>query len=217
MLREGLDVEGVDIKPSVQTEMQHYRGHMADVTVWEEIEKVARRVRKVNHLVIVAGGTIAEETTVTMPEIEAWDRSLKLNLSSAYYTMKAFLPVMRASEGPRTITLISSINAIRGYGVAAYSAGKAGMLGMQNALVDPLGKEGIRLNSILPGTVPTERTRNRWAHNPQHFEEMARGVPLGRLGAAEDVAEAAVVLALKLTHVHGAQLKVDGGQSASRT
>jgi 3-oxoacyl-[acyl-carrier protein] reductase len=94
----------------------------------------------------------------------------------------------------------------------AYSAAKAGLVGMMHGLVRPLGAEGIRVNTIAPGTIRTPRTERIWAHVPGHFERLADSTALGRLGEPRDVARAYRALALELTHVSGEVLVVDGGQ-----
>jgi L-rhamnose 1-dehydrogenase len=189
-----------------------------DVTDSSALAEIAASLGPISHLVTVAGGALDAETTTTdgLVPTSCWEDSIRVNLTSAYGTLYAFAPNLQAAHGDRSVTFISSINAIQGYGLVAYSAAKAGLSGMMNALVVPLGRDGIRVNCVLPGTTPTPRTRQEWSHVPDHFTKMAAGVPIGRLGAPEDIADAVHAIALTLTHVHGVELVVDGGQSRSR-
>ena len=99
----------------------------------------------------------------------------------------------------------------------AYSAAKAGLIGLMHALVSPLGAKGIRINVIAPGTIRTPRTERIWAHRPEHFQRLATGTALGRVGAPEDVGRAFLAVATLLTHVTGQVLVVDGGQMVKRS
>jgi NAD(P)-dependent dehydrogenase (short-subunit alcohol dehydrogenase family) len=84
------------------------------------------------------------------------------------------------------------------------------------ALTAPLGREGIRINVVAPGTVRTPRTERIWAHVPDHFPRLEATTALGRLASPDDVARAYLALATLLTHVTGEVLVVDGGQSTKR-
>jgi NAD(P)-dependent dehydrogenase (short-subunit alcohol dehydrogenase family) len=98
----------------------------------------------------------------------------------------------------------------------AYSAAKAGLVGMMRALTAPLGAEGIRVNVVAPGTVRTPRTERIWSSDPGHFERLERGTALGKLGTPDDVSRVFVALATWLTHVTGQVIVVDGGQMVKR-
>ena len=87
---------------------------------------------------------------------------------------------------------------------------------MMHALVPPLGREGIRVNVVAPGTVRTPRTERIWAGDDGHWERLEASTALGRLGTPDDVARAYLALATQLTHVTGQVLVVDGGQMVKR-
>jgi NAD(P)-dependent dehydrogenase (short-subunit alcohol dehydrogenase family) len=131
--------------------------------------------------------------------------------------LHAVFPWLRQeSEHDRSITFTSSFNALSGWGMPAYSAAKAGLLGMMNALVTPLGACNIRTNVVAPGTIRTPRTEKMWQHEPNHFESLERTSALARLGTPDDVADAFFAIATLLTHVTGQVLVVDGGQMVKR-
>jgi 3-oxoacyl-[acyl-carrier protein] reductase len=119
--------------------------------------------------------------------------------------------------GDRSVTFTSSWNALTGAGMPAYSAAKAGLIGLMHALTGPLGADGIRVNVVAPGTVVTPRTQRIWASDVGHFERLADTTALGRLGAPVDIARTFVALATELTHVTGQVIVVDGGQMVKRS
>jgi NAD(P)-dependent dehydrogenase (short-subunit alcohol dehydrogenase family) len=128
--------------------------------------------------------------------------------------IQAALPRLIAADGDRSITLCSSVNALRGYGAPAYSAAKAGLIGMTHALATPLGKRGIRVNVVAPGTTrtPLVEEEMRRANDPSRLDRKAKEVPLGRVAMPEDVAAAIESLADRMTYVTDEVIKVDGGQ-----
>jgi NAD(P)-dependent dehydrogenase (short-subunit alcohol dehydrogenase family) len=219
----GWSVVGVDVAPCVaEPEMERWLGIVADMrdedAVAAAVER-ARRLGPLRHVVAVAGGALPEEPTTqddpTALSVDSFRASLELNLTSHFVLLRAALPALRETEGDRSITLTSSWNALTGCGMPAYSAAKAGLIGMMHALVPPLGRDGIRVNVVAPGTIRTPRTERIWAHDAGHWERLEAGTALGRLGTPDDVARAFVALA-ELTHVTGQVLVVDGGQMEKR-
>lgn len=173
------------------------------------------------HVVAIAGGAMPEEprTQDDLAEVstDVFRGSIDQNLTSQFITVKACLPWLRQSPSEdRSVALTSSFNALSGYGMAAYSAAKAGLIGMMYAITPSLGSEGVRVNVVAPGTVRTPRTEAIWSHVPDHFEHLATTTALGLLGEPVDVARVYRSLALDLSHVTGQVLVVDGGQLVKR-
>ena len=112
-------------------------------------------------MVAIAGGALPEEKTgadlAELP-LEVFRASLELNLVTAWITLRAALPHLRRAEGDRSITLTTSTDALASYGLPAYAAAKAGLIGLVNSLAGPLGGDGIRINAVAPGDVPTSAT-----------------------------------------------------------
>jgi NAD(P)-dependent dehydrogenase (short-subunit alcohol dehydrogenase family) len=151
---------------------------------------------------------------------EAWRRAIDLNLGSLYRTCKAVLPHMRARRCGAIVN-ISSIAAIRytGYPYFAYYAAKAAVNQATVALALQHAKDGIRANAVMPGLIDTPLIYRQIADQYASAEAMVaarnRLVPLGRMGEAWDVANAAVFLASdEAKFITGVCLPVDGGQSA---
>lgn len=171
------------------------------------------------HVVGIAGGALpVEPETQDDPaalDPESFRASIDLNLVTQWRALHAVMGWLRRDPAAsRSVTFTSSFNALSGQGMPAYSAAKAGLIGMMRALVGPLGAEGIRVNVVAPGTIRTPRTERIWAHEPDHWERLEATTALGRLGEPDDVARAFLALARDLTHVTGQVLVVDGGQTA---
>lgn len=173
------------------------------------------------HLIGIAGGALPNEPrTQDDPlavSLDLFRDSIEANLTTQFLAMRAALPWLKGTEGvDRSITFTSSFNALTGCGMPAYSAAKAGLIGMMHALATPLGREGIRVNVVAPGTIRTPRTDAIWGHAPGHFDHLEAETALGRLGSPDDVARAFVAVATQLTHMTGQVLVVDGGQMVRR-
>jgi len=225
LLAGGYSVLGVDIDAKV---IDHpggvgsslggsYAGMVADTTDHDAMCRVvAVAGLRLRHVVTCAGIAFPDEHEDGgrgLPSASVFRESVDLNLTGHYVATEAAWESLCAGEGNRSVTFISSINALQGFGLVGYSAAKAGLLGLAHALVVPLGAAGIRVNVVAPGTVPTPATRAEWAHVPDHFHRMGADIPMGRLGEPEDVAAAVLSLVRDLRHVSGQTIVVDGGQS----
>ena len=138
-----------------------------------------------------------------------WDRLIRLNLSAPMYAVAALLPQLRAARG--SVVNLSSTTALRGAPtMIAYSAAKAGLLGLTRSLAVALGPDGVRVNCVLPGVLATESN----AHFPAGPFERARAErALNRDGQPGDVAGAVLYFATSASvFVTGQSLIVDGGQ-----
>lgn len=220
---DGFHVIGLDQDPAVtQLDLPGFEGVRVNLTDEVAVDAALETVSgsgRLHHLVGVAGGALPEEPTTqhdpTLLAPEVFRRSVDRNLTSQYVVLRAALPWFRdGGARDRSVTFISSWNAVSAQGMPAYSAAKAGLIGMMHALVRPLGAEGIRVNVVAPGTIRTPRTERIWGHVEGHFERLEQAAAIGRLGVPDDVARSCLALATDLTHVVGQVLVVDGGQGA---
>jgi NAD(P)-dependent dehydrogenase (short-subunit alcohol dehydrogenase family) len=165
--------------------------------------------------IVVANAGVAEEEEFLDHSTERWDRVLSINLSGAFHTMQAAARGMKGRGG--AIVLTASTNSYDGEArLAAYNASKAGLLGLVHTAANELGPYGIRVNAVCPGLIRTRLTERHFS-SPEVLRDYFRHIPLGRGGAPEEVANAAVFLASDLaSYVTGATLFVDGGQMASK-
>ncbi|QGY00865.1 glucose 1-dehydrogenase [Methylobacterium mesophilicum SR1.6/6] len=143
---------------------------------------------------------------------ENYDAVTDVNLRGTLYMSQAVVPQMRA-QGSGSIVCMSSVSAQRGGGIFGgphYSAAKAGVLGLQKAMARELGADNIRVNSVTPGLIQTDITGGKLT--PELKVEIAKGIPLGRLGVADDIANACLFLASDLSaYITGAVIDVNGG------
>ena len=142
----------------------------------------------------------------------AWQRLLAVNATGAFLGMKFAIPVMKAAGGG-SIVNISSISGVTGQrGIhVGYNASKGALRTLTKAAAVQHGRDNIRVNSVHPGLMPPMRTSGRTA-DPAVRAKMLEGVPLGRAGRVEEVANAVLFLASdEASYITGVELYVDGG------
>jgi len=139
-----------------------------------------------------------------------WDTVLRVNLSGAWYLLRALVPHLRAA-GDGSVVFVGSINGARGKaGQAAYTASKAGVVGLAKTAARELGRYGVRVNVVAPGFVDTPMTA---ALSEEWRARAVAETALGRVATADDVAASIVFLLSHASrHVTGHVLNVDGGQ-----
>jgi len=141
-----------------------------------------------------------------------YDRILDVNLRGTLLMSQAVIPTMRAQRSG-SIICMSSVSAQRGGGIFGgphYSAAKAAVLGLGKAMARELGPDNVRVNAITPGLIHTDITGGLMQDERRHA--IIDGIPLGRLGEAGDVANAALFLASDLSsYLTGITLDVNGG------
>ncbi|MCW2249359.1 NAD(P)-dependent dehydrogenase (short-subunit alcohol dehydrogenase family) [Azospirillum fermentarium] len=191
-----------------------HRGLACDVTDKEACFAAARRVvdefGRIDVLVNNAGITQPLRFMDIGPE--NYDAVMDVSLRGTLYMSQAVLPHMREKRAG-SIVCMSSVSAQRGGGIFGgphYSAAKAGVLGLAKALAREAGPDGIRVNSITPGLIQTDITGGKLTDALR--AEILKGIPLNRLGDADDVARACLFLASDLSsYITGATLDVNGG------
>ncbi|MBV8563897.1 MAG: SDR family oxidoreductase [Methylobacteriaceae bacterium] len=155
----------------------------------------------------------------TRPSLERtsprdWSHDVHGNLDGAYFCAAAVLPNMKARRSGAIVN-IGSVNGLSALGDPAYSAAKAGMISLTQALALEYGRFGIRANIICPGTVRTPIWEERMARNPDIMVQLSRWYPLGRVADPIDIARAAAFLASDAAAaITGVVLPVDCGLSA---
>ena len=142
----------------------------------------------------------------------SWRRVIDVNLTGVLNLSQAVVPHMREQKSG-SIACMSSVSAQRGGGIFGgphYSAAKAGVLGLAKAMARELGPDNIRVNCVTPGLIQTDITGGKLTDEMK--SDIIKGIPLGRLGTAEDVARIYLFLASDLSsYTTGAVIDVNGG------
>jgi NAD(P)-dependent dehydrogenase (short-subunit alcohol dehydrogenase family) len=193
-----------------------------DVTVRVEIERALAAAEQhfsgLTCIVNNAGALLAASAENTS---EAdWERILAANLTSAFLVSRAALPALRRAGGGSIINMSSSSSGLVSRKErVAYSASKAGVIGLTHAMALDHAEEGIRVNVICPAMVETEMVRDIYAAHPDRagaLRARLATIPMGRFGRPEDVAHLAVYLASdESSWMTGAALPLDGGLTAT--
>ncbi len=173
----------------------------------EAIDSIVKEFGKLDVLVNNAG--ISIDGLVMRFKDEDWDKVLDTNLKGAFALMRAATRPMMKAKGGSIVNLTSVVGEMGNAGQVAYSASKAGLIGITKTIARELASRNIRVNAVSPGFIGTDMT----AALPEETKaKMMDAIPLARLGSAEDVANAVLFLASDAAaYVTGEVLKVNGG------
>ncbi len=160
-------------------------------------------------LILVNNAGITRDNLLLRMKDEEWDAIMATNLKPVFRLSKAVLRGMMKARHGRIIQIGSVVGSSGNPGQANYAAAKAALLGFTRSLAQEVGSRNITVNCVAPGFVDTDMTRSL----PQaQREKLLERIPLGRLGAPEDIAHAVVYLASpQAAYVTGATLHVNGG------
>ncbi len=138
-----------------------------------------------------------------------WDAVLDTNLKGAFVLSRAAAKLMSKQRSGRIINISSVVGEMGNPGQANYCASKAGLIGLTKSVARELARRGVTVNAITPGFIETDMT-NELSETAR--QELAAQIPLGRLGQAEDIAQAVVYLASEHAgYITGQVLGVNGG------
>ena len=162
--------------------------------------------------VVVNNAGITKDTLLPIMSDDDWDQVIAANLRSVFLFSRAAAKIMMRQRSGRIIN-ISSVSGLMGNpGQSNYSASKAGIIGFTQTVARELAKRKITVNAICPGFISTEMAE---ALGPAILEEAKKRIPLGRLGEADEIADAVLFLASdSAQYITGQVLTVDGGMTA---
>ncbi len=181
-----------------------------DITKPGEVEtlvkQTAYRFGEIDVLVNNAG--IALQKLITDVTNEEWQSLINTNLSGTFYCCREVIPFMLKRQRG-SIVNVSSIWGITGASMeTAYSASKAGIIGLTKALAKELGPSNIRVNCVAPGVIDTDMNSNL---DIAAMSALAEETPLGRIGTPDEAARAIYYLAAEADFVTGQVLSPNGG------
>jgi NAD(P)-dependent dehydrogenase (short-subunit alcohol dehydrogenase family) len=182
----------------------------------EVAEAVAQAVREFGRLDFAfnCAGILGASVPASEMRLADWDRLFGIDLAGVWLCMKYELRVM-LEKGTGSIINASSTAGIRASpGLAAYTAAKHGVVGLTKSAAVEAAPRGVRINAVCPGAIATPMMARSAAEHPDLENELARKIPLGRLGSADEVSAAVLWLASDASsYVTGQALVVDGGRT----
>jgi 3-oxoacyl-[acyl-carrier protein] reductase len=187
------------------------RGIVLDVNSNESIAEALSELGKsgATPTILVNNAGITRDNLLLRMTEEEWDTILDTNLKSVYRMTKACLRAMTKARWGRIISISSVVGAMGNAGQANYAAAKAGLIGFSKALAREVGSRNITVNTVAPGFIDTDMTR---ALPDAQKEALLKQIPLGRLGRAEEIAQAVAFLASpQAGYITGTTLHVNGG------
>ena len=166
----------------------------ADIADGREAEglvaAVIDRFGRIDGLVNNAGRTLLGPFLDIEPA--QWDEVISTDLTAAYHTCRAALPSMTERGSGAIVNVASRLGQMGIADTAAYSAAKAGLIGLTRALAREFGPRGIRVNAVAPGVTVTEMTT--YLVDSEEGRRRLRDMPLGRFGRADEVADSVIFL-----------------------
>jgi len=189
------------------------RYEVCDVSDWASVKKMVDSTAEAQgglHVMCANAGAFPQTKIVDM-DPEEWDRVMATNLRSAFLCVKAAIPHFEKAGKGRVVLTSSITGPVTGFpGWSHYGASKSGQLGFLKTAAMELARYGTTINAVMPGNIYTEGLQDL---GQDYLDTMAASIPLKRLGAVEDIGNAALFFASdEAGYITGQQIVVDGGQ-----
>jgi len=170
----------------------------------------ARALQELGRIdVLVNNAGITRDGLALRMKPDDWNAVLQVNLTGAFHCIQQVLQPMMKERWGRIINIASVVGESGNSGQANYAASKAGLIGLTKTIAQEMGSRNITVNAVAPGYIETDMTRNL---SQELKEKMLAGIPLRRIGRAEDVAAAVKFLASEdASYITGHVLDVNGG------
>ena len=183
----------------------------SDASSFEDAHKVVEEVKaafgRIDILVNNAG--ITKDGLMMRMDEAQWDAVIDTNLKSAFNFIHACTPVMARQRGGSIINMSSVVGISGNAGQCNYAASKAGLIGLTQSIAKEVGSRNVRVNAIAPGFIVTDMTDKL---NDATKQAIISSVSLGRMGAADEIANVALFLASDMSsYITGEVIKVTGG------
>jgi 3-oxoacyl-[acyl-carrier protein] reductase len=187
------------------------RGAVLDVGNGASIDALMQELDAAGQMptILVNNAAITRDTLLLRMKPDDWDQVLATNLTSVFRLSKACLKRMMKERHGRIVNLTSIVGVTGNPGQANYAAAKAGVLGFTKSLAQEVASRGITVNAVAPGFIDTDMTR---ALTDEQRNALLARIPMGRLGAAADVAATVLFLCSgPAGYITGETLHVNGG------
>jgi len=188
-----------------------HRGAVLDIASDESVQDLISDIqgKEGAPTIVVNNAGITRDNLLMRMKAEDWDAVLSTNLSGVYRVCKACLRGMMKAKHGRIINIASVVGIMGNPGQANYAAAKAGVIGFSKSMAREVGSRNITVNVVAPGFIDTDMTR---VLADTQRDAMLVQVPLGRLGDAQEIADAVAFLASDAAaYITGETLHVNGG------
>jgi len=190
-----------------------------DVGIESDVEAAAAKVLAAFPAIhVLVNGAAGHDPSGSVLEysLAQWNRVMAVNVAGAFLMSRAFLPAMIAAGGGSIIHIASQMGSVGAPRRAAYCTSKGALIQLARAMATDHAAQNIRVNTLSPGAVETERLVKRFGSMETARRESGPRHLLGRLGQPDEIATAAVFLASDASRfMTGADLLVDGGYNAT--
>lgn len=186
-------------------------GLCLNVSLIDDIEAFAKTLqsREKTPDILVNNAGITRDNLFLRMDNEEWDAVIQTNLSSVFRMSKAFIRAMFKKRWGRVISISSVVGNTGNAGQANYSAAKSGLEGFTKSIAQEVASRGITANLVAPGFIDTDMTQ---ALPDMVREEILKKVPMKKLGATDDIANAVLFLASdEAKYITGETIHVNGG------
>lgn len=201
------------LKAAAEEMGENVRYELCDVSDWDSVrEMVASAANAQGGLdIMCANAGFFPQTKMIDMDVEEWDAVMACNLRSSFLSVKACIPYFEKAGKGRVVLTSSITGVVTGFpGWSHYGASKAGQLGFLKTAAMELSRYNTTINAVLPGNIYTEGLQGL---GEDYLKTMAASIPLKRLGAVEDIGNAALFFASdEAAYITGQQVIVDGGQ-----
>ena len=218
LAESGLDIAIADMNPvsdDVLREIEDYGkkclAFQLDVTDVESVDSVVKKIIDETggiHILVNNAGITKDNLFMRMKP-EQWSQVIDVNLNGVFHVTKAVIRTMVKQHSGRIINISSVVGFSGNPGQVNYSSTKSGLIGFTKSLSREVGTRGITVNAVAPGFINTAMTQ---ALNESQQQAILSQIPLGRMGEAEDIANAVAFLASEeASYITGTVLHVNGG------
>ena len=218
LAESGLDIAIADMKTvsdDVLKEIEEYGtkclAFQLDVTDFDAVDSVVKKIIDETggiHILVNNAG-ITQDNLFMRMKPEQWSQVIDVNLNGVFHVTKAVIRTMVKQHSGRIINISSVVGFSGNPGQVNYSSTKSGLIGFTKSLSREVGTRGITVNAVAPGFINTTMTK---ALNESQQQAILSQIPLGRMGEAEDIANAVAFLASEeASYITGTVLHVNGG------